>query len=69
MKFAKYLFVAIIAAIKKEMTFQKPEPVAMRKCNCNCQQETRQERIRKTGLNGFAMILLICVVMGVLVLV
>ena len=68
MKFAKYLFVAIIAAIKKEMTFQKPEPVAMRKCNCNCQQETRQERIRKTGFNGFAMILLLIVGAAVLVL-
>ncbi|MNQ58437.1 hypothetical protein D3C85_726430 [compost metagenome] len=70
MKFAKYLFIAIIAAIRKEMTIQKPTPemVAMHKCSCNCQQETRQERIRKTGFSGIAMFLLICIGAAVLVL-
>lgn len=40
MKFAKYLFVAIIAAIKKEMTIQKPVYVA-EQAHCHHKKSSR----------------------------
>ena len=49
--------------VREEMTIQKPSPVVM----TARKEETRENRILKTGLNGFAMIGLICVVMAFLV--
>lgn len=51
--------------VRSEMTIQKPvyapKPVEPK-------AETRQDRIAKTGMNGFAMIALVTVVVGILVL-
>ena len=65
MKFAKYLFAMLVAQIRKELTIQKPTAEQMTAFE---RQETRQGRILKTGLNGFAMIGLITLGMAVLIL-
>lgn len=54
--------------ISKELTIQQPDPTVLARMQpIQPKQETRQDRIFKTGMNGFAMILLICVGVAVLV--
>lgn len=65
---AKTLLTSLWTQIRREMTIQKPEYVAM-KCDCRCEpkQETRQDRIFKAGVDGICGFLLICAVVAVLV--
>lgn len=51
--------------IRSEMAIQKP---AHAPSPVEPKTETRQDRIAKTGMNGFAMIVLVTVVVGILVL-
>lgn len=65
MTLAKHIIHALVAVIRKELTIQKPTAEQM---TTSERHETRQQRIFKTGMNGFAMIFVIIVVMSVLVL-
>ena len=60
----------IWSEFKREMVIQKQDPVMLARMQQSApqqKQETRQERIFKNGINGFAMILLICVGVALLV--
>lgn len=61
---SKYLLAMLVASIRKELTIQKPEVVAV----CSRKEETRQDRIFQAGVQGIGMFLLICAVMAWLVL-
>ena len=67
MTLTKHILHALVAAIRKELTIQKSTPEQVKAARPEVSQETRQERILSTGLNGFAMIGLIAVVMAFLV--
>lgn len=64
MTIIKPLLTLLIASIRKELTIQKPEVVAV----CSRKEETRQDRIFQAGVQGIGMFLLICVVMAIWVL-
>lgn len=58
----------IWSEFKREMVIQKPGPAMLAHMQLiQPKQETRQDRIFKTGMNGFAMILLIAAVVAILV--
>ena len=63
MTIAKYLFAMLVAAIRKELTIQSVAPIQRQSAG----QKIQENRILKNGLNGFAMIGLICLVMAILV--
>jgi hypothetical protein len=65
MTLAKHILHAVVAAIRKELTIQKPEPAAVQRQEVR--QETSEDRILKRGLGGFAMIGIISLVMAILV--
>ena len=68
MTLAKHILHALVAAIRKELTIQKPTPEQVMAARPEVRQETRQERIFGNGIRGFAMIGIISLVMAILVL-
>lgn len=60
MTISKYLLAMPVAAIRKELTIQKAPPVQRKTAS----EKIGEDKILRAGLNGFAMLGLICLVVG-----
>lgn len=59
----------VYGKVREELTIQKPKnvPASVRGVQFEVKPETREERIFKTGMNGIAMVAVVCVVMAFLI--
>lgn len=65
MTIAKTAFRYIAAQIRKELTIQSVTPIQPERKSAG--QKIQENKTLRTGLNGFAMFCLICIVMAFLV--